>query len=94
MLRVLVARLFLLFKNYYVCLYPNEKAVPFEANLRVHDRAAGVCQSVRGLVRVHRRPLSGVKVKSRPHNQSLYSRFLSYWSGVAIFATTQYLKRR
>ncbi|PPD46759.1 MAG: hypothetical protein CTY16_08810 [Methylobacter sp.] len=42
--RVLVARLFLLFKSYYICFCSSEKAVPLEANLRVHDRAAGGVQ--------------------------------------------------
>jgi len=64
--RVLVARLFLLFKIYYVCTL-NEKAMPFEANLRVHDRAAGACLSACDLMRLSMRPLSGVKVKSRPN---------------------------
>jgi hypothetical protein len=62
-MRVLVARLFLLFKK-LLRLYPNEKAMPFEANLRVHDRATRAVQARANQCAYPRRPLSGVKVKS------------------------------
>lgn len=59
--------------------------MPFEANLRVHDRAPGPPNARQSTVRIIRRRLSGVKVKSRPYNQSFYSRFFCF--GLAHFAT-------